>query len=120
MTDSKAAKRTGNYGEGLAVKAYEAKGYIALERQYRIHGVGEVDLILIKDNELVFAEVKTRKSTACGAPEESVNKLKQHRIKKVARRYINNTEYDSVRFDVVSVEIDDQGVSVDIIEEAFL
>lgn len=120
MTDTKAAKRTGSYGEDLAAKAYEAKGYIVLERQYRIHGVGEADLILLKDNELVFAEVKTRKGISYGAPEESVNKLKQHRLKQVARHYINKREYNGVRFDVVSIMIEDHRVTVDIIEEAFL
>ena len=49
----------GRKGEALAAKYYMRRGYLLLNHNYRTR-MGELDLVLYKDGQLVFAEVKTR------------------------------------------------------------
>lgn len=53
----------GRKGEALAAKYYMRRGYLLLNHNYRTR-MGELDLVLYKDGQLVFAEVKTR-AAAC-------------------------------------------------------
>ena len=50
---------TGHIGEAIAAKYYQQRGWLLLNHNYRTR-MGEIDLILYKDDTLVFAEVKTR------------------------------------------------------------
>lgn len=120
MIDSKKSKQVGNSGEDLAWEEYQKRGYTLLERHYIVYGVGEADLILAKGDQLIIAEVKTRRTLRYGEPLESISKLKQHRLKEVARQYLSETEYNSVRFDCVSIKIGNHSITVDITEEAFI
>lgn len=120
MTDSGRSKRLGDAGEELAAGEYAKRGYELLERQYSIRGVGEVDLILRGEDGLVMSEVKTRSGHGYGTPEEAVTALKRQRLRRVAQHYMReHPGCYNVRFDVVSVTIDKQNITVDIIEEAF-
>jgi len=56
----------GRKGEALAAKYYMRRGYLLLNHNYRTR-MGELDLVLYKDGQLVFAEVKTR-AAACWMP----------------------------------------------------
>ena len=49
----------GHKGEAIAAKYYQQRGWLLLNHNYRTR-MGEIDLILYKENTLVFAEVKTR------------------------------------------------------------
>lgn len=52
----------GRTGEAVAAKYYQQRGWLLLNHNYRTR-LGELDLILYKENTLVFAEVKRRTST---------------------------------------------------------
>jgi putative endonuclease len=67
--------------------------------------------------------VKTRRSTAFGAPVEAVTTAKQRRLRVLATRWLSehpDTRRDDVRFDVASVLLlPGRTAEVEIVESAF-
>src|SRR5581483_6079024 len=81
----------GKRGELLAAQHYQQLGYKVLERNFVFrHGtqMGELDLIVAKDNELVFVEVKTRRNNKFGTPFDSVDIYKQRKLVKMVKLYL--------------------------------
>ena len=101
-------KTLGNIGEDLAVRFLEKKGMKILQRNFR-YGKEEIDIIVYDPTEeqLIFVEVKTRRSQKYGLPEQSVNWSKQKAIQKVARYYIYKHYEDepSWKISIVPIEI---------------
>ena len=67
---------------------------------------GELDLVLGQGRLYVFCEVKTRSSTAFGAPVEAVTRDKQMRLRRLAARWLEEdapARAREIRFDVASV-----------------
>lgn len=95
---------TGLKGEILARKYLKAQKYKILEKNYKTT-FGEIDIIALDNNYIVFVEVKARTSTKFGRASEAVDKNKQRHIKNVALGYlkINNLLNSNVRFDVIEV-----------------
>lgn len=116
MTDT--IKR-GEQGEQLAEALLEAKGYVIRERNYR-HRRSEIDLIVQRDNWLVFVEVKTRTSDAFGFPEEFVDAKKKRNILEGADYYLYITDWKgNVRYDIVAINLEQQEPQLLHIEDAF-
>jgi putative endonuclease len=97
-------------GERLAAEKLLSMGYDILERNFRCR-YGEIDLVAEHAQELVFVEVKTRRGTAYGLPEEAVNLRKQRKIVEVAHYYIDlhACSERSWRVDVVAVQLSVSG-----------
>lgn len=98
-------KETGKKYEEKAALYLEGKGVVILERNFRCRQ-GEVDLIGVHEGCLVFVEVKYRKNTVSGAPEEAVSHAKQLKICLVSDYYrlLHPTEgKKQVRYDVLAV-----------------
>ncbi len=96
-------KIKGNLGEDLAKVYLEKKGYKVLESQY-LTPMGEIDIIAMDKDTLVFIEVKYRKSTNKGNPLESITKAKQRKIIKTAYYYIvANKVKGNMRFDAIGI-----------------
>ncbi len=111
----------GKSGEKIALRYLEDKKYRILARNFRLFR-GEIDIIALDRKILVFVEVKTRKSTDFGLPEESVTSSKQEQIKKIAQGFLtkNNLNETECRFDVVSLIFDEgKGFSIRHIQNAF-
>ena len=101
-----ALEDVGRMGETRAEAFLLEAGYHVLERRYR-GGGGEIDLIVRRDEECVFVEVKTSQQGDGYRPEERVDRVKQARIVKAARHYIRQGRKDGLyRFDVVVVNLD--------------
>lgn len=100
----------GRLGERLAGDALEARGYRIIERNFRCRS-GEIDLVAEEGQDLVFVEVKTRRGTAFGLPEEAVNNRKALKIQEVACYYLDqhNLPDCSWRIDVVAVQFSPAG-----------
>lgn len=106
-------------GESSAAAWYEDMGYEIVQLRYRARG-GEIDVIARSPGgAIVFAEVKTRRSTSFGAA-EAVTAAKLHRIRAAAVQWLceraksggaENGAYSDVRFDVVEVIFDGVNVS---------
>jgi putative endonuclease len=103
----------GAYGERLASRYLQAAGLVVLERNWRC-GEGEVDLILRDGDDVVFCEVKTRRTAAYGTPAEAVGTAKVRRLRRIAACWLAETAVHprGVRFDVVSVLPQTRGASV--------
>ncbi len=96
-------KKLGSFGERMAARYLQRKGYRLIESNY-VGRYGEVDLIVSKGNLLVFVEVKTRQTTKYGSPSEAVGYRKQEKIKMVAQEFLLSYPKESdVRFDVVEI-----------------
>jgi len=117
-----ARRETGDAGEALAARWYEARGYVVLDRNWRCRE-GELDLILSGRDLVAFCEVKTRRSARFGEPFEAVTLAKQQRIRGLALRWLadhSDARAAELRFDVASVRVDPAGdAAVDVIEAAF-
>ncbi|MFQ5537747.1 MAG: YraN family protein [Gemmatimonadota bacterium] len=81
------AHALGRWGERLAARFLEGKGWRVLARGYRF-GRREVDIIAARDGVLAFVEVKTRSGDAYGAPHEAVTRAKRREIEVVARYFL--------------------------------
>jgi len=100
-----AARRAlGVAGEEQAAAWYEGHGYTVLHRNWRCRE-GELDLVVRRGRELVFVEVKTRRTDRFGIPAEAVTPAKQRRLRALAGRYLDGTgaRAGSLRFDVVGI-----------------
>lgn len=112
-------RRLGARGEQLAADWYVAQGYEVVARNWRCRE-GELDLVVARDGELVFCEVKTRSSDRFGVPAEAVTRTKQRRLRVIAARFLaahgdGGAHGRGVRFDVAAV----MGGRVEVIEAAF-
>ena len=74
----------GNGGELDAVSFLRRRGFAILDRNY-IFNHGEIDVVAKDGDVLVFVEVKTRRSTRFGLPEEAVTPAKQELIEEPRR-----------------------------------
>lgn len=115
-------KKLGFRGEQIAAEYLKKKGYTILEYSYRSK-LGEIDLVVCKDQYICFVEVKTRKGNTFGPPQAAVDQVKQQRIAKAALCYLKAYrlwEYN-YRFDVISILIDEDNNPrhIDFIENAF-
>ena len=116
MTDK---QMTGQSGEALAKQFLLDHGYTILETNWRF-GHLEVDVIALKDDTLVFVEVKTRASGSLSAPELSVNMQKQRNIIRAANSYVVRNQYSyDVRFDIITVVTTPQGPQLEHIADAY-
>lgn len=97
-------RKIGTIGEKIAQKYLEKKEYkIICTNYYTISG--EIDIIAIKDNNLVFIEVKTRTNVKYGNPSEAVNNTKKQHIKRSAAIFLTHNNYSTykIRFDVIEI-----------------
>lgn len=104
-TDEKDRRTLGAESEAIAAKHLERLGYIGVERNVRL-GRGEIDLIMVDGDAVVFVEVKSNRGRRYGAPEEMVTPLKQRRLTLLATWYLQRRRWlgRPARFDVVAVD----------------
>ena len=100
---SKQARADWQEYEALAGKFYEDAGFEILERNYQA-GRKELDLIVRRDNLIVFVEVKSALNKNYGHPAERVNRTKQLNLIEGAKHYLQShrAENCDLRFDVVT------------------
>lgn len=100
----------GNKGEDLAVSYLQKHGCRIIARNFKAR-YGELDIIAIHDNILVFVEVKTRIGHQYGRPEESVTPRKIREVVKTSQYYsmIHPELPQALRIDVIAIELDDNG-----------
>jgi putative endonuclease len=97
--------KTGNKGEKLAAEFLQKKGFEVIARNYRFKKA-EIDLIVKRENWMIFVEVKTRSSIAFGEPEEFVDDKKSFLIFDAAEEYIYSNDWRGhIRFDIISVKL---------------
>ena len=96
----------GKLGEELAAAYLLEKGYKIVAKNYR-SGKAEIDIIALLDNMLIFIEVKTRRTSAFGFPEEAVTAKKKQLLFDAAANYIHENNWQGeLRFDIISLILD--------------
>ena len=97
----------GDEGENRAAAFLEAKGFSIIERNWRTKS-GEIDIIAVKNDILVFVEVKTLPNGTLDMIQRELNNQKRQRIIKTSKRFLlNHREYNNsyVRFDVIVIDM---------------
>jgi len=95
----------GKYGEDLAAEHLTGAGMTVLARNWRCRE-GELDIVALDGDALVFVEVKARSGMGFGAPAEAVGPVKARRIRALACRWLMEHRPPGghdLRFDIVSV-----------------
>ena len=111
--------KTGKTGEKIAVKFLQSKAYDILETNWRT-GHKEIDIIAKQNENIIFIEVKTRKSEYYEKPYEAVTRKKQELLIDAAEVYLekNNLDVD-IRFDIISILLINNKTKIEHIENAF-
>lgn len=110
----------GRKGEDMAAEYLQEEGYCILERNWTNRGRKEIDIIAVKDDTVVFVEVKTRRLGSVSSPASAVDLRKQHRICLAADSYLKAFRVDfPCRFDIVCIVYNDKASRVEHIEDAF-
>jgi putative endonuclease len=106
----------GRRGERIACRFLLRQGFDVLARRYRCR-VGELDIIALERDVLVFVEVKMRSSRDFGEPWEFVDWRKQQILRRAAEEFIADHDMGqyAYRFDIVSVV----GGEVELFRNAF-
>ena len=99
------AQDVGRAGEALAREYLASIGFEILGCKLRLGG-GEVDILARDGNVLVVVEVKTRRSTAFGRPEEQITVAKLRTLRALATRVSTAYRGAPVRVDVIAVMAD--------------
>lgn len=97
----------GDKGEDLAVSFLERRGYKVIERNYRIRG-GEIDIVALEGDTLVFVEVKARSSEEFGSPLEAITYRKLKVLVRAAEFYKMKHPRlpEAMRIDAVAISFD--------------
>ena len=125
-TEKVSARALGTQGEALAARHLESGGYTILERNART-AYGELDIVARQSTATgavtVFVEVKTRRSTTYGPPEESVTARKRAHLLAAAQAYLQvHPELEGDwRIDVIAIQYQGAGQTPRIVyfENAF-
>jgi len=103
----------GQRGENIAADYLRRKGFQIIEKNFSTR-FGEIDLIGIKNNRLVFIEVKLKIGDIYGTPEEMVNRRKLQQIQNTAQSYLLKNKdfavkYPTWQIDVVAIVLSREG-----------
>ena len=117
-------KTLGRLGEELAVAHVERLGWHVADRNFQTR-LGELDLVAVAAEVLVFCEVKTCRAGR-REPWESLHAHKRAQVRRMAGIWFARAGRDrpffaAVRFDAIGVVVDDAGrlVRLDHLEGAF-
>ena len=116
-------QKLGSLAEDLALNYLINKGYKPLAKNFFCK-YGEIDLIMQKNNIIVFIEVRCKTANSLYTPLESITKAKTIKIKKTADAFLakNNKLSESLcRFDIISISHNGNKdeFSIDWITDAF-
>lgn len=95
---------TGLSGEEAAAKYLTSKGFRIIERNFKKR-YGEIDIVAMEGDTLVFVEVKTRLGDKFGTPEESITPWKLRSLTRSCHYYthLHPDLGESMRIDFLSV-----------------
>lgn len=108
-------KKVGNAVEKMVKGRLEAAGYVHLDSNWR-YGHGELDLVMLDHDELVFVEVKARRTDFAGRAEEGVSKKQAGILLRTAEMYTvlhPDVEGKIWRIDLVAVTLAGDGSVAD-------
>jgi len=100
-------KQIGNEGESIAADFLRQNGFHLLEQNFTSR-YGEIDLVALQSNCVVFVEVKTRTTQTFGMPEDSITPVKLERVQNAGLMWLQ--EHPEApgdwRIDVIAILMD--------------
>jgi putative endonuclease len=119
----KSTKQKGGWGEDLAAEYLSNKSYKILFRNWKAER-GDIDIIAIDGNFVVFVEVKTGFSRLYGPPELRITQAKKRQLYKLASIFVAEAhkyklDHHDYRFDVVVVDGNQKNFEIRHYENAF-
>ncbi len=112
-------KTFGLQAEEKSNKYLKSKGFKILDRNFR-HKRAEIDIIAIKENVLIFVEVKARSKIKYGRPESFVSETKKKLFFEAAEEYILKIDWtQNIRFDIISITKIEKNIELIHFEDAF-
>ncbi|MBM3414975.1 MAG: YraN family protein [Bacteroidetes bacterium] len=111
----------GKAGEAMAAEWLAGRGYKILHRNWR-HLHHEIDIIAARGKFLHFVEVKTKKASSLGHPEDSVTRKKFKYLQKAANEYLHlNPGHPWIQYDILSITLQPGGkAEFFLIEDVYL
>ena len=111
-------KQIGLDAEKIAAAYLESHGYRIIDRNFYCKA-GELDIIAIQNEELVFVEVRSRHSEESLSPLFTLTDKKRRSIKKAAQVYVTRKSIDRpLRFDFIVVTMTPEP-QIEIFENVF-
>ena len=111
----------GAAAEGLACQYLVDRGLRLVARNVRSRG-GEIDLVMLDADTVVFVEVRFRTNPRFGSAAESVDLRKQRRLSDCAAYYLQGhpeMAQHPARFDVVAIQPNADSNQLEWIQDAF-
>lgn len=109
----------GKKGEAIALNYLLEKGFSLVAKNFRYQRA-EIDLIMLKNELLIFVEVKYRTRTHYGYPEQAVDKRKQQHLLKVVHFYLEQHAIQTpIRCDTIAITETKAGLEVLHLEDAW-
>lgn len=103
------AYKDGAEAENRAKDYLELHGLIFLESNFKVK-VGEIDLIFVDQQQLVFVEVKYRTNKIHGSAAEQFTRSKRAKLVKAIHIYLQknglNFYHTSLRIDLIAIDSD--------------
>lgn len=100
----KTTKEIGDSGEEGAVRFLKKKGFEIMERNFRTR-FGEIDIIAIDEDMLVFVEVKVKRGEKFGDPGEMIDSRKIEKIKRTANYFLQEKDLCDIPWRIDAVLI---------------
>lgn len=100
-------KKLGQHGEALAEAHLLKQGYQILAKNWRC-SIGELDLVALQEEMVIFVEVRTRRGQKSGPPEESITAAKQAKLIELAQTFLAQSKHinASWRIDIIAIVLD--------------
>lgn len=118
MTEQR--QRIGRAAEDLVAERLAGSGWEIVERNARTR-YGELDIVALDGDALVFVEVKAGRENSAFGPERpilAVDRRKQQRVRRLATAWMGEgrdaPRYAEIRFDAVGVTFDRAGRPIDV------
>jgi putative endonuclease len=115
-------QQLGQAAEDQACQFLQAKGLVLVTRNFNARQ-GELDLVMLECDTLVFVEVRYRSRVDFGGASASITRSKQQKIIAAAHYFLHyQSQYAhyAARFDVIAIQAQGQDWHIDWIPAAFL
>lgn len=118
-SEENTSPKRGADAEAEARTYLEQQGLSFICANYFCKG-GEIDLVMLEGQGLIFVEVRHRKSNRYGSAAESVDNRKQQKLRHAAQHYLQQHPHSgSCRFDVIAITGPVSHDNIDWIKDAF-
>ena len=109
-------RRFGDRGEDLAAAFFIANGFEVVCRNWSCR-MGEIDLVCAKDGVTHFVEVKTRRTTDFGHPEEAITRKKLEHLSRAIEEYLRQHPVTGYQADALAISLTDGSPSFHYVEQ---